>query len=92
MKQVAKDGTSPQNNAKSALQEVMQRELGATPRYEKRSETGPSHSPEFEVAVTLEGKTLATGKGPSIQKAGFRAAEVALSDYLATQTELDQVD
>lgn len=85
------DGQSEQN-AKSALQEVMQRDLGATPRYEKRSATGPSHQPEFEVAVTLEGRTLATGKGPSIQKAGFRAAEVALADYLAAQTELDPID
>ena len=81
-----------QQNAKSALQEVLQRDLGATPRYEKRSATGPSHQPEFEVAVTLEGRTLATGKGPSIQKAGFRAAEVALADYLAAQTELDPID
>ena len=85
------DGQSRQN-AKNALQEIMQRDLGATPRYEKRSATGPSHQPEFEVAVTLEGKTLATGKGPSIQKAGFRAAEVALADYLAAQTELDPID
>ena len=85
------DGQS-QQNAKSALQEVLQRDLGATPRYEKRSATGPSHQPEFEVAVTLEGRTLATGKGPSIQKAGFRAAEVALADYLAAQTEPDPID
>ncbi len=85
------DGQS-QQNAKSALQEVLQRDLGATPRYEKRSATGPSHQPEFEVAVTVEGKTLATGKGPSLQKAGFRAAEVALADYLAAQTEPDPID
>lgn len=88
----AKSDGQAQQNAKSALQEVMQRDLGATPRYEKRAATGPSHQPEFEVAVTLEGKTLATGKGPSIQKAGFRAAEVALADYLAAQTELDPID
>ena len=67
----AKSDGQSQQNAKSALQEVLQRDLGATPRYEKRSATGPSHQPEFEVAVTLEGRTLATGKGPSIQKAGF---------------------
>ena len=88
----AKADGRPQQNAKSALQEVMQRDLGATPRYEKRTETGPSHQPEFEVAVTLEGRTLATGKGPSIRKAGFRAAEVALADYLAAQTEPDPID
>lgn len=88
----AKSDGQSQQNAKSALQEVLQRDLGATPRYEKRSATGPSHQPEFEVAVTLEGRTLATGKGPSIQKAGFRAAEVALADYLAAQTEPDPID
>ena len=88
----AKSDGQSQQNAKSALQEVLQRDLGATPRYEKRSATGPSHQPEFEVAVTVEGKTLATGKGPSLQKAGFRAAEVALADYLAAQTELDPID
>ncbi len=88
----AKSDGQSQQNAKSALQEVLQRDLGATPRYEKRSATGPSHQPEFEVAVTVEGKTLATGKGPSLQKAGFRAAEVALADYLAAQTEPDPID
>ena len=88
----AKADGQPQQNAKSELQEVMQRDLGATPRYEKRAATGPSHQPEFEVAVTLEGRTLATGKGPSIQKAGFRAAEVALAEYLAVQTEPDPID
>ena len=88
----AKADGQPQQNAKSELQEVMQRDLGATPRYEKRAATGPSHQPEFEVAVTLEGRTLATGKGPSVQKAGFRAAEVALADYLAAQTEPDPID
>lgn len=92
VERAAKADGQPQQNAKSALQEVMQRDLGATPRYEKRSATGPSHQPEFEVAVTLEGRILATGKGPSIQKAGFRAAEVALADYLAAQTELDPID
>ena len=65
-------------DAKSILQEQIQEKYGLTPHYAVISEQGPDHNKEFEVAVYVKDKPLATGKGTSKQKAEQAAAKNAL--------------
>lgn len=63
---------------KTALQELTQATHGVTPDYEMLGSSGPDHKKEFEIAVILEGKTIATAKGKSKKFAQQKAAEIAL--------------
>jgi len=63
---------------KTRLQEVLQRKFHEKPTYEVLSIKGPPHNPEFEVAVKLRSKVLATGKGCSKKEAEVEAAKKAL--------------
>jgi len=63
---------------KTTLQELTQARHGVTPRYELLGASGPDHKKEFEVAVTLHGKTIATAKGRSKKAAQQEAAKKAL--------------
>ena len=63
---------------RSRLQELTQRDLGATPIYDVIDRAGPAHAPTFEVTVTVAGRVLAHGRGTSKREAARRAAEVAL--------------
>ena len=63
---------------KTALQELTQATHGVTPTYTLLASVGPDHNKEFEVAVNLEGKTIATAKGKSKKEAQQKAAHVAL--------------
>lgn len=59
---------------KTTLQEYVQKNhTGELPVYEFLPETGPAHSPEFNVSVTALGKT-ATGSGTSKKLASADAA------------------
>ncbi|WP_456431721.1 ribonuclease III [Nitratifractor sp.] len=63
---------------KTALQELTQASHGVTPDYRLVSSSGPDHRKEFEVAVELDGRVIATAKGRSKKAAQQKAAEIAL--------------
>ena len=63
---------------KTALQEQVQKKKDQLLAYELRSESGPDHAKEFEVAVLLNGKTVGTGIGSSKKRAEQNAAKAAL--------------
>ena len=65
---------------KNQLQEFTQapnRRLG-TPVYEQLEKLGSDHQPTFKVAVSLAGRVIAEGEGPSLKKAEADAASKAL--------------
>jgi ribonuclease-3 len=63
---------------KTALQELTQATHGVTPTYEMIGSSGPDHKKEFEIAIILEGKTIASAKGKSKKDAQQKAAKIAL--------------
>ena len=63
---------------KTTLQELTQARFGVTPTYKLLHSMGPDHKKEFEVAVTLHDKTIATAKGRSKKAAQQEAAKKAL--------------
>ncbi len=63
---------------KTTLQELTQARYGVTPTYKLLHSSGPDHKKEFEVAVTLHDKTIATAKGRSKKAAQQEAAKRAL--------------
>ncbi len=65
-------------NAKSQLQEYVQKLKLGSISYASLSRKGPDHLPEFREAVELNGDRLAEGKGKSKQAAQTEAAEKAL--------------
>ena len=65
-------------DAKSKFQEIAQDKIGATPRYEVVSQTGPDHDKRFVTGVFLHQDRIATGEGRSKQEAEQAAAENAL--------------
>ncbi|MCS6913905.1 MAG: ribonuclease III [Myxococcales bacterium] len=68
---------------KSLLQEWVQGRHRTRPRYELLSEEGPSHDKTFEVAVWLEDRLVAQGRGKSKREAEQHAAEQALARLAA---------
>ncbi len=70
----------PPKSAKSRLQEWTQRHHGLKPVYQLTATTGPPHEQEFEVAVVLDGRSVASGSGSSRQRAEEQAARAALAE------------
>lgn len=68
-------------DAKTKLQEKIQKIDGAVLRYEMVGEEGPSHAKVFEAAVFFNDKEIGRGKGHSKKAAQQQAAEEAL-DHL----------
>jgi ribonuclease-3 len=66
------------NDGKNALQEYVQKNKLGTISYETLSKTGPDHSPEFRVAVLINGTRIAEGKGQSKKTAESVSAVEAL--------------
>ena len=66
------------NDAKTALQELVQQQSGRSLSYELLSESGPDHLKVFSVEVCLNGKPIGTGSGHSKKEAEQAAAAVAL--------------
>ena len=64
-------------DAKSRLQHYAQAHLSATPVY-RETNRGTPQQPSFNSRVTVKGKTLGTGTGPSKKSAQQAAAEAAL--------------
>lgn len=63
---------------KTTLQEWAQEHLGEKPVYVLVGETGPDHAKEFCVAVELQNKAIAQGRGISKKQASQAAAQQAL--------------
>ncbi len=68
---------------KTALQELTQATHGVTPLYEMLGSSGPDHKKEFEIAIILDDKTVATAKGKSKKDAQQKAAQIALEKLKA---------
>ena len=66
---------------KSHLQEVSQREDGATPQYKVLEEVGPDHDKVFTLGVYVNGELKGKGSGHSKQTAQQVAAKAALKAY-----------
>lgn len=65
-------------DAKTILQEIIQRDYQELPRYEVARETGPDHQKWFVVEVFFAGKKQGTGEGPTKKMAQQQAAAQAL--------------
>lgn len=66
-------------NAKSLLQQVAQREFGATPQYQLLDEKGPDHSKCFKIAAFIGRQPFAAAWGRNKKEAEQKAAMNALS-------------
>jgi ribonuclease-3 len=66
-------------NAKSVLQQVAQREFGATPLYQMLDEKGPDHSKCFKIAAVIAGNAYAAAWGNNKKTAEQKAALNALA-------------
>lgn len=69
---------------KSRLQEIVQSQGSPSPEYVVITESGPDHEKSFTVAVKIDGKINAQGKGKSKQAAQQRAAQAALENLNPT--------
>jgi ribonuclease-3 len=67
------------NNYKSLLQQVSQREFGETPRYQVLDEQGPDHSRSFKVAVMIDNHIYPAAWGRNKKVAESLAAQNALA-------------
>ncbi len=72
-------GDAINNNAKSALQQVAQRQLGGTPRYYVLDEQGPDHDKCFKIATEIDGHLYPAAWGRNKKDAELRAALNALA-------------
>ncbi len=68
------------NNYKSLLQQVAQRDMGATPIYQLLDEKGPDHSKCFKIAASVAGNQYSAAWGRNKKEAEQRAARNALSE------------
>ncbi len=73
---------------KTRLQELTQKLFRATPTYTLVRESGPDHEKDFVSQISVGGRTLGRGAGPSKKSAEQAAANEALQ---ALQTEADAV-
>ena len=62
---------------KSMLQEYTQQTYKTLPKYRMAEESGPAHDKTFKVVLSLNGETLAEGKGKSKKEAEQEAAKEA---------------
>src|SRR5262245_6669301 len=69
-----------ENNAKSLLQQVAQREFGDTPRYLVLDEQGPDHDKCFKVAAAVNDHPFPPAWGRTKKEAELKAAVNALAD------------
>jgi ribonuclease-3 len=77
-------------DAKSVLQELVQRRGGDPPSYQLEATDGPVHERLFRVRVDARGVTLGRGEGRSRREAEMRAAGEALAAIEQNPTILDQ--
>lgn len=72
-------GSDQKNNAKSQLQQLVQRDFGSTPQYIMLDENGPDHSKCFKMAAVVDGKTYPGAWGKNKKEAEQSAAMNALA-------------
>ncbi len=77
-------GSDSEDNYKSSLQQLAQRWLSATPRYEALDEQGPDHSKCFEICVVVGSERFPSAWGPSKKEAEQKAAQRALETLRAS--------
>jgi len=70
--------TTPRQNPKGHLQELLQSKAPANPQYHVIRESGPDHNKYFEVVVEWDGQEIGRGHGTSKKQAEAAAAESAL--------------
>ncbi len=63
---------------KERLQLLSQAKGNSSPKYSVLDVRGPSHRPEFEVGVYIDGRLVAIGKGTNRKNAETSAAKIAL--------------
>ena len=63
---------------KTLFQELCQERTRSTPAYRLVERTGPDHCPSFTVAVTVDDREVARGRGASKKEAEQKAASAAL--------------
>ena len=73
------DSKEPPKDAKSTLQEWLQKRGKPTPIYTPTDVTGPAHNPTFECEVQLEGLPLFKGTGRNRRMAEQDAAKAAMA-------------
>ncbi len=69
-------------DAKSSLQELVQKQSGGRVQYEETGETGPDHDKQFLCAVYVNGEKTGEGSGRSKKEAEQSAAAAALRKLL----------
>ena len=67
-------------DAKSSLQELVQKNKAGQIKYILLSESGPEHDKEFQCAVEIDGKRMGIGIGRNKKEAEQKAAAEALFD------------
>jgi ribonuclease-3 len=73
-------GPEPPEDAKSALQELLQGQGRPLPRYRVAAEEGPSHRRSFRVECRLDDGLVTEGEGTTKKAAQQQAARRALDD------------
>ena len=68
------------NNYKSELQQIVQRDFGDTPTYCLKQEHGPDHSKYFQVVAQFDGRDFTPAWGRNKKEAEQRAAGNALAE------------
>lgn len=76
---------TPPKDAKTALQEWTQARGLGLPEYVLADQTGPSHAPEFTIAVKVSGQPDQLASGPSKRRAEQDAATAMLSHVTQTR-------
>jgi ribonuclease-3 len=74
-------------DAKSVLQELVQREGAAPPTYELEATEGPVHERTFRVRAIVRGEVVGVGEGRSRRDAEMRAASQAIEKLRAIPRE-----
>ena len=69
-------------DAKTRLQEIVQKKYGKNPEYELLGEKGPPHDKIFEVCVYINGVKAGTGYGHSKKAAEQEAARLAIKGLI----------
>lgn len=74
---------------KTRLQELVMKHTMSRPEYKLISTMGPSHDPEFLVAVLIDGEEKMRAKGKSKKNAEQKAAEFYLNEFLKLEQKTD---
>ena len=77
-------GTLGQQDYKTRLQEISQMLYRVPPVYRIVSEAGPDHEKFFTTEISIDGKVLGKGAGPSKKKSEQEAAKKALQKLQKT--------